>query len=205
MNTTNLGRLALLTLLAPICTLVACGSEASLGSDGTPAGSAGKSSDAGATASGGSGSLAGTGASSDAGATASGGSGSLAGTGASSDGGAIASGGSGALAGNGGASTDPCLTVKCASGYHCEGIPTTDVTQTFGCVKNDASKACVVDGDCTLYRDYCVACNCVVASNKSPGIAAPGSECSASMMVSCLVDACLGKSAKCNGGQCAIQ
>ena len=185
MNTTNLGQLALLALLAPICTLVACGSEASLGSDGTPAGSAGKSSDAGATASGGSGSLAGTGA--------------------SCDGGAIASGGSGALAGNGGASTDPCLTVKCASGYHCEGIPTTDVTQTFGCVKNDASKACVVDGDCTLYRDYCVACNCVVASNKSPGIAAPGSECSASMMVSCLVDACLGKSAKCNGGQCAIQ
>ena len=191
MNTST--RLTSLALLAPVCVFVACGSEASPGSDGNPpaAGSAGTSTSGGATSNGGA---------SSGGAGSPGGSGgSMAGAGGSATAGASSGGSSGATTGNGGAASDPCLTVKCSSGYHCESSP-----KGTGCVKNDSSKACVVAGDCTLYRDYCKACDCVVQAHNSPDIA-PGTECSASMMVSCLLDACLGKSAQCNAGQCVIE
>jgi hypothetical protein len=67
-----------------------------------------------------------------------------------------------------------------------------------------SANSCAVDADCVLYRDYCTACDCVVSSAKPPQMR-PGDECATSSMVSCLVDACLGKTAKCNANQCAIE
>ena len=67
-----------------------------------------------------------------------------------------------------------------------------------------SANSCAVDSDCVLYRDYCTGCDCVVSSAKPPQMR-PGDECVGSSMVSCLVDACLNKTAKCSAAQCTIE
>jgi hypothetical protein len=64
---------------------------------------------------------------------------------------------------------------------------------------SSSSMGCTKDADCRLYSSYCDACECL-------GLAAgaPDPVCSG-MMISCFVDPCSGKSARCSGGACIAQ
>ena len=66
--------------------------------------------------------------------------------------------------------------------------------------KPSAAK-CATDGDCRLQSSYCQAtpCTCIVHAKNEPD-----TKCTSDRNVSCFVDPCLKKQAKCKGGACTM-
>src|SRR5262245_43618353 len=62
-----------------------------------------------------------------------------------------------------------------------------------------SSMGCMKDADCRLYSSTCEGCDCLGLAINDPDPVCNG------MMVSCFVDPCDGKVARCSGGACIVQ
>jgi hypothetical protein len=62
-----------------------------------------------------------------------------------------------------------------------------------------APAACSGDGDCRAYPSHCDTCECLAVGAKAPDPKCAGTD------VSCLIDPCIDKVAKCKDGTCVIQ
>lgn len=89
------------------------------------------------------------------------------------------------------AKRNPCATVRCAAGTHCE------VKKGRAACVADV-QACSTDSDCRLFDNYCDGCACNALSATSPDPVCTGST------VACFVQPCMGKTAVCKSGVCQV-
>ena len=82
---------------------------------------------------------------------------------------------------------NPCMTVRCSAGTHCEAHG-----QQAGCVAD----TCKSDADCRLVDNYCDGCACDALLNSAPDPVCGGTT------VACFAQPCAGKVAKCDRGTC---
>jgi len=87
---------------------------------------------------------------------------------------------------------NPCMTVKCAAGTHCEAH-----AGQAACVQDD--QTCSTDADCRLFDDYCDGCACEALS-----VSSPDPFCSSGNYVQCFAQPCGGKVAVCKAGLCEV-
>ncbi len=108
----------------------------------------------------------------------------------------------------------PCVdTVLCIRGFHwspeeCQCVPDEPCVDTVLCILGFhwsptqcecvPNGSCNVDEDCRVFSDYCTGCDCRALSNEDqdPVCSGPG--------VECLADPCMGRTAQCVNGQCAV-
>lgn len=86
---------------------------------------------------------------------------------------------------------DPCATVRCAAGTHCESKG-----RRAECVAD--VQACRTDADCRLFDNYCDGCACNALSTTSPDPVCTGTT------VACFAQPCMGKTAVCKAGVCQV-
>ncbi len=102
-----------------------------------------------------------------------------------------------------GCATGPEPTFLCTRGTDgsCAwGPPICGPAPDAGSGTTDAGgAACKVDADCRLVDDYCTGCDCRALSKTDPDpvCAGPG--------VRCLAQPCMGKTAQCQAGKCAVR
>jgi hypothetical protein len=82
---------------------------------------------------------------------------------------------------------NPCMTVRCSAGMHCEAQG-----KQAGCVAD----TCKGDADCRLFDNYCGGCSCdVLISTVSDPVCT-------SAFVNCFAQPCRGQVARCDHGTC---
>ena len=89
---------------------------------------------------------------------------------------------------------DPCATVLCLAGYHCESRG-----RRASCVADTPNPStCTSDADCRLYDNYCNGCSCEALSLTDPDPVCNGT------IVACVVQPCGGQTAVCLNGTCSV-
>lgn len=90
--------------------------------------------------------------------------------------------------------TNPCATVLCVLGTHCEVQARRPV-----CVPDPHPAQCRTDADCRLFDDYCDGCACRALPTRSKDPVCTGTT------VACFAQPCAGRMAVCSRGACIVE